>query len=688
MVCHGNQSLVRSSDDTSVFVDPAALRTWSHSGISCITCHPDGEPIPHGRRLAGVRCTSCHGDLAEEVAASAHGEIASREQESCSACHNGHGIRRAEELGVNTCRKCHAGIVEEYQGSVHGVALANGDPDASTCQDCHGPPHEVLPHENPAAPTNHALLAETCARCHADRELMIKREITIPEAYKLYQRSVHGRSDSTKAATCNDCHESHDLRRVFDPQSSIHRANIPVTCGRCHEKETEEYQVSIHGKAAARGVMDSPVCIDCHGEHVIRGPTDPDSPVGRASISRTCSHCHEAEGIRETYGLAAGRLSTYSDSFHGLAAKGGSPVVANCASCHDYHLVLPSTDPQSSTHPDNLPITCGKCHPGAGERFAKGLVHEPMTALSHPILYYVRLIYIVLIVSTIGGMLIHNGLDFFRKLRRSWQRNLGRAAALADHTAHRVGRYYERMNVLERVQHGLLAISFIILVYTGFALTYSESWLFSWLARLEVGYALRSHIHRWAAVVMIAASLWHVFYLTTRRGRQVFLDIFPRWQDAKDVVANAKYLIGLQSKPPRFDRFSYLEKVEYWALIWGTVVMTLTGFMLWFENQSLQFFDKWVLDLATIVHFYEAWLAFLAIVVWHLYFVIFNPDVYPINWAFLTGRMPEELMEHEHPKELERIKAAEKAAEEAKKKEATGQDEDRSARGEDTTAIE
>jgi cytochrome b subunit of formate dehydrogenase len=149
--------------------------------------------------------------------------------------------------------------------------------------------------------------------------------------------------------------------------------------------------------------------------------------------------------------------------------------------------------------------------------------------------------------------------------------------------------------------------------------------------------------------------------------------MLPRVQDVRDFITNARYLTGLRPTPPKFDRFGYIEKAEYWALIWGTVVMTVTGFMLWFENQSLQIFDKWVLDLATIVHFYEAWLAFLAIVVWHFYFVIFNPEIYPMNWTWLTGRMSEKVMEHEHPRELERIKAAEKAAEEARMAEAADQ---------------
>jgi cytochrome b subunit of formate dehydrogenase len=121
--------------------------------------------------------------------------------------------------------------------------------------------------------------------------------------------------------------------------------------------------------------------------------------------------------------------------------------------------------------------------------------------------------------------------------------------------------------------------------------------------------------------------------------------------------------LGLRREPPAFDRFNYIEKAEYWALVWGTVVMTGTGLALWFENQSLRWLDKWVLDLATVIHYYEAWLAFLAIMIWHIYYVIANPEAYPMNWTWLTGRISEEHLRLEHPLEWERLTAAERQAE-------------------------
>jgi cytochrome b subunit of formate dehydrogenase len=129
----------------------------------------------------------------------------------------------------------------------------------------------------------------------------------------------------------------------------------------------------------------------------------------------------------------------------------------------------------------------------------------------------------------------------------------------------------------------------------------------------------------------------------------------PRVQDLRDAAQMVRYWLGRSAHRPAFDRFGYVEKIEYWALVWGSLIMTATGFALWFENISLRYLPKWGLDLATVVHYYEAWLATLAILVWHFYWVIFNPAVYPMSLVWLTGRLSEEEMAHEHPRELDRL---------------------------------
>jgi cytochrome b subunit of formate dehydrogenase len=655
LMCHGDRSAGR------VFVDTTTVRASVHGRVACAACHRSVTSVPHEIPLPRVRCESCHAAAGGALAQSVHGAATAKREIRCDDCHGTHGVRKAAQVAPEGCRACHEQVSDEYRQSVHGVALAHGDSEASTCTGCHGALHSARPHDDPASPVSRARLAETCGRCHADRELMIRRKIAIPEAYQLFRRSVHGRSSRPDAATCNDCHESHRLRRANDPGSSIFKTNIPATCGRCHAEVARKYAIGIHGTAVARGVTAAPVCTDCHGEHLIRGPADPESPVAAAQVSETCSRCHEAQGIRETYGLPAGRLSTWRDSFHGLAARGGSPAVANCASCHGQHDILPSSDPRSAINAANLPHTCGRCHPGAGTRFAMGPVHVAMTTPDQPLLYWVRIAYLWLIALVIGGMVLHNGLDFVAKARRHWLEQLGRLEARRETAA----RWLERMTLGERLQHGALAVSFFVLVYTGFALKFPEAWPFAWFARLEHGYRWRSVIHRGAAVVMVVTSLLHLGYLVTKRGRGMLAAMAPRARDFGEALGNVLFLLGLRSHPPRFDRFGYIEKAEYWALVWGTFIMTATGLVLWFENQSLQVLSKQALDLATVIHYYEAWLAFLAIVIWHLYQNILNPDVYPMNWTWITGRIPEERLRHEHPAEWARIAAAEAAEAEA-----------------------
>jgi len=166
----------------------------------------------------------------------------------------------------------------------------------------------------------------------------------------------------------------------------------------------------------------------------------------------------------------------------------------------------------------------------------------------------------------------------------------------------------------------------------------------------------RGLFHRIAAVAMILVSLYHVYYIIfTERGKQLFKDLLPKFKDFQDAFAVAKYNLGISDVKPKLDRFSYVEKAEYWALIWGTLLMTLTGFILWFDNTFIGLFTKLGLDIANTIHYYEAWLAFLAIFVWHLYFVIFNPDVYPLNLACIKGTISEEEMAEDHYLEMERI---------------------------------
>ena len=175
-------------------------------------------------------------------------------------------------------------------------------------------------------------------------------------------------------------------------------------------------------------------------------------------------------------------------------------------------------------------------------------------------------------------------------------------------------------------------LSFPILVYTGFALKYPDGWWAAPLLNWETQLGLRGWLHRVSACILLGSMLWHFVHLiASHKLRERLRGLKWTIRDFRDFLRVQRYNLGLDKDRPQFGKFSYIEKVEYWAFLWGMAVMTLTGLMLWFENLTLRYFPKWAADVATAVHFYEAILATLAILVWHFYWVIFDPHVYPMD---------------------------------------------------------
>jgi len=146
----------------------------------------------------------------------------------------------------------------------------------------------------------------------------------------------------------------------------------------------------------------------------------------------------------------------------------------------------------------------------------------------------------------------------------------------------------------------------------------------------------------------------------------------PRLRDLQDLGDMLLYNLGFAKTRPKFGKFNYVEKIEYFAFLWGTAVMAASGLLLWFNSFVLRHFPKWVLDAATSLHFYEAILATLAILIWHLYSVIFDPDVYPMDRAWLTGKTSADHLRHTRPEYYATLQErAEEAARDAKAKQET-----------------
>jgi cytochrome b subunit of formate dehydrogenase len=586
-------------------------------------------------------CADCHTDSDEETpeVGLAHMLGSVHEDQDCLDCHAAiDDLPHDEDLAAVVCGDCHEDEADTYQ--THGRGVVGSSKFVPSCADCHGT-HDILLSLDRDAWTNPLNLPATCGSCHEDSTLTHDLNIKFKHPIRVYSGSVHGKATAGgihQAASCNDCHSTggsaHMILSPSDPQSTIAHFNLPETCGQCHGAIEQDYWEGVHGQLTRRGEVDTPTCTTCHGEHGILPTQDPRSPVSPYRLAEaTCTPCHESAALNEKYELPTGRLQSFVDSYHGLKSKAGDKTVANCASCHGAHLILPADDERSSVNTANLQRTCGHCHEGITSDIARQPIHETATGHRSGAAHIVQIIYTILIACVIGGMILHWLIDLIKRMHEVANRKP----------------QVRRMQPGEVFQHTVLALSFSVLVVTGFSLRFYDAWWSQLFFGHEGGYAVRGLIHRGSAVVMILGSIFHAIYLLTPRGREFLRDMLPGWNDARQIVQKTKFNMGLSGDAPQFDRFSYVEKAEYWALIWGTVVMVITGFALWFDNMVTQWFPSGFMDVMLVIHYYEAWLAFLAILVWHMYATVFNPEVYPMNPSWIHGKMPEEMYKHEHP---------------------------------------
>ena len=618
---------------------PAAHAEDKAKNSDCMACHSN----PAMTKDSGGKKVSLYVDE-NKLMQSIHGSLF-----TCVDCHKlANDPKDKNKRRRPECSDCHTDEQAAYERGLHSKPTKGGTAPAATCIDCHGAPHEILAADDPKSPVNHSNIPATCGRCHGQKFLMESNGESA-QAFVSYQQSVHGlaiEKGSKKAAVCTDCHGTHEILRANDPKSPINKFNVPATCGKCHSTVSQTFMASIHGQGLARGNGLAPSCTDCHGIHTIKAHIDPNSSVSEQNLARTtCARCHEGVRLSKEFGVPGNRVSSYMDSYHGLAAEGGSAVVANCASCHGVHNILPSSDPRSTINRANLDATCGKCHQGVTQKFTLTRVH--LEDGTHPrdigsiAVRWIRWFYLVLIFGVIGAMFLHNAIIWRSKA-------VARRAMLNP--------YMVRMTVNQRWQHLVLLTSFIVLVITGFALKFPYSGLAEALA---MGEKLRSIVHRVAGVILIGAGIYHVFYLAmTAEGRRLICAFAPGPKDVFDAWATMRYYLGLGGEKPRYGRFSYAEKAEYWALVWGSVLMAVTGIMMWAKVTTGNLLARWWVDVATSIHYYEAILATLAILVWHFYQVFLDPDVYPMNWAWWDGKMPVHRYREEHGLDTEALAAA------------------------------
>jgi nitrate/TMAO reductase-like tetraheme cytochrome c subunit len=305
--------------------------------------------------------------------------------------------------------------MDQYEDSAHGLARAAGVEDAATCTDCHGR-HNIRAKDDPGSTIYRSNVPRTCARCHEDMQVVIKHNIHAEKPFQEYEQSVHGKALYRNglinvAAICTDCHGVHDIQAAGTPGL---RPRRPQTCGRCHITIFEAYSKGVHGEALIeKQNSDAPVCADCHGEHGISVPA-------RESISSICSNCHAEESIMAKYDVPLDRTATYEQSYHGVASSYGSEEVANCSSCHGFHDILAAADSESSIYPGNLVTTCGQsaCHPGISAKIASAKIHTDVNKKGAGGAYYVRWIFLWVLIMLVVVSFIWVVPDIAARLRR------------------------------------------------------------------------------------------------------------------------------------------------------------------------------------------------------------------------------------------------------------------------------
>lgn len=349
----------------------------AHVLPACVDCHQPHKvrKVFYTQGMADSDCLKCHQEKnlvakdgrpmfvdEQEHQRSRHARV------SCSQCHSGVNVSLVRPCAAITvkvdCGACHTAVAQEYAQSQHGKLLIKGEANAPSCKECHGR-HGILGRLQSASPTFPTNVPLLCARCHREGEkAAVRYKGPQHQIIESYTDSIHGKgllkSGLTVTATCTNCHTAHRVLPRTDPASSVNRANVPSTCGRCHHGIQEEFEKSIHHQMLGKTDAQLPVCNDCHNTHTIRRA---DAEGFKLEIMQKCGRCH-------------GEIAkTYFETYHGKVSQLGYTKTAKCYDCHGAHDIQKVSDPRSHLSRDNVVATCRKCHAGATRRFAGYLTH-------------------------------------------------------------------------------------------------------------------------------------------------------------------------------------------------------------------------------------------------------------------------------------------------------------------------
>ncbi|HVS01863.1 MAG TPA: cytochrome c3 family protein [Thermoanaerobaculia bacterium] len=579
----------------------ALLAPGPAAGQECSDCH-DGVAVTSPMH-ASFGCADCHSDVDLEVHPDLPVELSG--QAVCGQCH---------EAGESVAASAHADI---------------------GCADCHGAAHQVLPPADPASPMAPVNQVQTCGGCH-----------DAPEVLEDYLGSIHARallkSGLTQAApSCSDCHGSHQVLAVEEPESRVSWRHVPETCGSCHQGVLREWlELSAHGTAWRAGEQEAPVCTTCHRSHEIVQPTL-DAP--RLAFPDDCGGCHRAE------------LGSYRDSFHGQATDLGFLTAATCSDCHTPHANLPAGDERSSVHPANLQETCGQCHGRVTAAFASFDPHsDPTDRQRNAAVYWIWLFMTALLIGVFAFFTLH-ALLWLQRILVGWRRGELQLGQQGD------GPWVRRFRRSQIWTHVVVVVTFLLLAATGLPLKFHATGWASGIAEVFGGLGGTRTVHRIAAVLTFGYFAFHVAQLI-RRGvvhqepglLWGWKSLVPRGKDLRDLWQNVCWFLYL-GRRPQLDRWTYWEKFDYFAVFWGVAIIGFSGLVLWFPKAFTEVFPGWFLNAAHVVHSDEALLATGFIFIFHFFHTHLRPESFPLDPVIFTGRMPLARFREERPLEYQRL---------------------------------
>jgi cytochrome b subunit of formate dehydrogenase/nitrate/TMAO reductase-like tetraheme cytochrome c subunit len=524
------------------------------------------------------------------------------------ACLDCHEASKPGEAGVRPA---------EFLKSAHGEFA---------CTDCHAGYEVPGPHDLPPLSGEEKALADRYARALRPRRDEKGRVLAPPPGKPL----------------------------EMEPVSPAPRAWL--ACATCHGEVVELLQASVHGRWLRQDrPVAGPTCADCHGPiHAVASTDGRASPEARA-ISGRCQACHDDTYLAEAAGLKGDVVLTFRDSIHGRLVALGSTRAPACADCHGSHAIAGKDDPASPVATANRAKTCGQCHQGANDTFASVVSHRPLYESESKVPHFVHVMFSWLTTLTLLFFALHVLIDFVYELR---QRLARRKEHAHDPEAEVM---VQRFDIHQRLQHWLMLAGVILLGLTGWPLRGAGSPEAVESSRKFLALFGGPHgagvVHRAAAVMIIVSGAYHLFYLTFLAARKRLpLSMLPGPKDALDMRDNLLYMLGVGKQKPRFDRYNYLEKFDYWAVFWGIIMMVGSGFVFWFPVFFAKFLPAWALAAAQIIHGEEATLAILFLFCVHFYNVHLKPSIFPMSWIWLNGKISLEAMRDEHPAEYERLK--------------------------------